>query len=51
MGKSNLIAQFHWTDSVICSHFREGKTPLYSRINTLISGPPDGELVGWLFWV
>ena len=33
MGKTHIIAKFHWTDLVICSHSREGITPSYSRIN------------------
>ena len=31
-GKTSIIAKFHRTDLVICSHSREGKTPSYSRI-------------------
>ena len=33
LGRVKLIAKFHRTDLVICSHSREGKTPSYSRIN------------------
>ena len=28
--------KFHWTDLVICSHFREGKSLFYSQRNTVI---------------
>ena len=34
-GKTCIIAKFHWTDLVICSHSRKGKTPSYSQINTV----------------
>ena len=34
-GKTCIIAKFHRTDLVICSHSRERKTPSYSRINTV----------------
>ena len=33
--KTCIIAKFHWTDSVICSHSREGKTLSYSQINMI----------------
>ena len=33
--KTCILTKFHRTDLVICSHSREGKTPSYSRINTL----------------
>ena len=36
LGRVKLIAKFHRTDLVICSHSREGKTPSYSRKNTVI---------------
>ena len=29
-GETGIIAKFHRTDLVICSHSREGKTPSYS---------------------
>ena len=29
-GKTHIIAKFHGTELVICSHFREGKTLSYS---------------------
>ena len=48
MDKSYLIAQFHWADLVICSHFREEKTPTYSRINTVNSRPSDGERANFM---
>ena len=32
-GKTHIIAKFHKTDLIICSHSREWKTPSYSRIN------------------
>ena len=35
MGKTGIIAKFHWTDLVICSHSREGKSLSYSEINTV----------------
>ena len=28
-GKTRIIAKFHWTDLVICSHSRERKTLVY----------------------
>ena len=34
-GKTYIIAKFHRTDLVICSHSREGKTPSYSQMNTV----------------
>ena len=34
-GKICIIAKFHWTDLVICSHSRERKTLTYSRRNNL----------------
>ena len=33
--KTHIIANFLWTDLVISSHFREGETPSYTRINTV----------------
>ena len=33
MGKTHIIAKFHGTDLVICSHSRERNTPSYSRRN------------------
>ena len=36
-GKTHIIAKFLWTDLVICSHFKEGETPSYSRINMVLS--------------
>ena len=33
-GKTHIIAKFHRTDLVICSHSREGKTPFYNQIYT-----------------
>ena len=35
MGKTHILVKFHGTDVVICNHSREGKTLLYSRINTV----------------
>ena len=35
LGRVKLVAKFHWTDLVICSHSREWKTLVYSRINML----------------
>ena len=35
-GKTRIIAKFDRTDLVICNHFREGKTPSNSRINTVV---------------
>ena len=32
-GETRIIAKFHRTDCVTCSHSREGKTPSYSRVN------------------
>ena len=32
-GKTHIIAKFHRTDLVICSHSREEKTLSYSKIN------------------
>ena len=37
-GKTHIIAKFHRTYLVICSLSREGKTPSYSRNNTVNSG-------------
>ena len=34
-GKIRIIAKFHRTDLVICSHSRERKPPSYSRRNTV----------------
>ena len=34
-GRVKLIAKFHRTDLVICSHSRERKTPSDSQINTI----------------
>ena len=34
-GISGIIAKFHGTDSVICSHSRKGKTLSCGRINTV----------------
>ena len=34
-GKTHIIAKVHKTDSVICSHSREGKALSYSQINTV----------------
>ena len=34
-GKPSIIAKFYGTDLVICSRSKEGKTPSYSRINTV----------------
>ena len=34
-GKIRIIANFHWSDLVICSHSRERTTPSYSRRNTV----------------
>ena len=36
-GKTCIIAKFHWTDLVNCSHSREGKTLSYRLLNTVIS--------------
>ena len=35
--KTCIIAQFVRTDLVICSHSREGETPSYNRINTVVA--------------
>ena len=35
-GKARITAKLHRTDLIICTHSREGKTPSYSRINTVI---------------
>ena len=35
-GKTGIIAKFHRTDLVICSHSREGRTPSYSQINMVV---------------
>ena len=35
MGKIGIIARFHRTDLVICSHSRGTKPPSYSLINTV----------------
>ena len=35
-GKTHSIENFLWTDLVISSHFREGETPSYTRINTVL---------------
>ena len=35
-GKTHIVAKFLRTDLDICSHSREGETPSYSRINTVI---------------
>ena len=35
-GKTCIIAKFQKTDLVICSHSRQGKTPSYSQINTVV---------------
>ena len=35
MGKTHIIAKFHWTDLVIRRHSGEGKTPSYSQMNTV----------------
>ena len=37
LGRLKLIAKFHWTDLVICSQSREGKTPSYSQINMVFN--------------
>ena len=34
-GKTHVIAKFHRTDLVICSHSREEKALPYSQINTV----------------
>ena len=34
-GKIRIIAKFHRTDLVICSHSRERKPPSYSQRNTV----------------
>ena len=34
-GTTHIIAKFHGTDSIICSHSRERKTLPYGRINTI----------------
>ena len=38
MDETGIVAKFHRTDSVICSHSREGKTLSYSQINTVSVG-------------
>ena len=35
-GKTHIIAKFHWTDLVICSHSKDRKTLSYSRRNTVV---------------
>ena len=35
-GITRIIAKFCRTDFIICSHFRERKTPTYSQINMAI---------------
>ena len=35
--KTRIIAKFHRTDLVFCSHSRERKIPSYSQINTMVS--------------
>ena len=37
MGKTCIIAKFHWTDLIIYSHSREGKTASYSQINMVFT--------------
>ena len=46
-GKIGIIAKFHRTDLVICSHSRGTKNPSYRRKNTVISYLKDGQ-VYWL---
>ena len=36
-GRTLIIAKFHRTDLLICSHSGEGKTLSYSRINMAFS--------------
>ena len=36
-GKTYIIAKFHRTDLVICSHSRPGKIQPYSQINMVLS--------------
>ena len=43
-GKTRISAKLHRTDLIICTHSREGKTPFYSRINTVLY--PDYFLTG-----
>ena len=43
-GKTGIIAKYHRTDKVICSHSREGKTLSYSKINTVQNQMPS------VFW-
>ena len=38
-GKTCIIAKFYMIDLLICSHSREGKTPSYSQINTIMHPP------------
>ena len=47
-GKTHIIAKFLWTDSVICSHSREGETSSYSRINTVDQQASSSVLALWL---
>ena len=49
-GKTAIIAKFHRTGLVICSHFRNKKTLSYSRINTVCAGPgTERDLYLWFF--
>ena len=49
-GKIRIIAKFHRTDLVICSHFRERKPPSYSQRNTVYmphTHSPEFFFRGW----
>ena len=35
-GETRITAKLHRTDLVICTHSREGKTPSYLQINTVL---------------
>ena len=43
-GKIGIIAKFHRTDFVICSHSREVKTPSFSRMNMIFCPLPNWVL-------
>ena len=46
MGKIGIIARFHRTDLVICSHSRGTKPLSYSRINTVHISPSKWNISG-----
>ena len=45
-GKTRIIVKFLRTDSVICSHSREGETPSYSRINRVYMNMHSKHVIG-----